>query len=118
MQNHKMSFLNVVLSVSVRFYQRFLSVLKPRTCRFYPSCSNYALWLLKFENPFLAIGKIALRIFSCNPFFQGGVAYPIVSCFKRPILLQPNNTSFVQPIIFWLVPLKNSHTSYYIIKVL
>ena len=32
-----------VLRALIRFYQQFISPLFPPTCRFYPTCSNYAL---------------------------------------------------------------------------
>ncbi|WP_104713331.1 membrane protein insertion efficiency factor YidD [Helicobacter cetorum] len=116
MQNHRMSSLNTLLSLTIKGYQRLFSILKPPTCRFYPTCSHYALWLLRFENPFLAIGKILLRIFSCHPFCSGGIAYPIVSYWRHPSLLQ-SSSAHNKTISFWLIPTKNSHTAYYIIKV-
>ncbi|KHF28735.1 putative membrane protein insertion efficiency factor [Anoxybacillus sp. BCO1] len=32
-----------MLILLIRFYQRFISPLKPPTCRFYPTCSHYGL---------------------------------------------------------------------------
>ncbi|AFI05194.1 membrane protein insertion efficiency factor YidD [Helicobacter cetorum] len=116
MQNDKTPFLSVILTTLIKCYQRFFSVFKLSSCRFYPTCSNYALWLLHFENPLIAIGKIILRILSCNPICSGGIAYPITTCLKRPNLLKPHHKIF-KTIIFWLIPTTKSHTAYYIIKV-
>lgn len=56
----------------IRFYQRRISPLKPPCCRFYPTCSAYAL---EAVTRFGAIkgGCLALwRILRCNPFGKGG----------------------------------------------
>jgi uncharacterized protein len=56
----------------VRGYQRFLSPLLPPSCRFYPTCSQYAILALEkygfFKGSFLAIK----RILKCHPFHPGG----------------------------------------------
>ncbi|MCS7213201.1 MAG: membrane protein insertion efficiency factor YidD [Candidatus Calescibacterium sp.] len=46
------------------------------SCRFYPSCSEYALMCAKKYPPYLAIPKIIWRILRCNPFSGGGVDFP------------------------------------------
>ncbi|MER3603197.1 MAG: membrane protein insertion efficiency factor YidD, partial [Thermus sp.] len=35
--------MRALLLWSIRFYRRVLSPLKPKTCRFHPTCSAYAL---------------------------------------------------------------------------
>ncbi len=57
----------------IRFYQRFLSGLKTPCCRFYPTCSQYALEAVgRFG--FFRGGYLALkRILRCNPLFKGGI---------------------------------------------
>ncbi|KJS20014.1 MAG: membrane protein insertion efficiency factor [Clostridiaceae bacterium BRH_c20a] len=63
----------VFLSLKViRFYQKFISPLKGRTCRFYPTCSEYAIDAFK-KHGFLKGFVISLkRIFKCHPFHPGG----------------------------------------------
>ena len=39
------------LVLAIRFYQRFVSPLRPPTCRFYPSCSAYAVEALTRFGP-------------------------------------------------------------------
>lgn len=54
------------------FYRRFISPLKPPTCRFYPTCSEYALEAIK-KYGVLSGGICALkRISKCHPFHPGG----------------------------------------------
>ncbi len=56
----------------VRFYQRFLSGLKPPTCRFYPSCSEYCLQAISHCG-LLRGGILACwRLLRCHPFSAGG----------------------------------------------
>ena len=53
-------------------YQRFISPLKPRTCRFYPTCSEYAIQAIKKYGILKGTGKAIVRILKCNPFHPGG----------------------------------------------
>lgn len=56
----------------IKFYQKFISPLKGRTCRFYPTCSQYALQAIE-KYGFYKGGYLALkRILKCHPFHQGG----------------------------------------------
>lgn len=58
---------------AIGFYQRRISPLFPARCRYYPTCSQYALEAVKihgaFKGTLLAIG----RLVRCNIFFPGGV---------------------------------------------
>lgn len=56
----------------IKFYQKFLSPLKPKSCRFYPTCSQYAIDAIKKYGIFKG-GLMAIwRIIRCNPFNPGG----------------------------------------------
>ncbi|MBX7245898.1 MAG: membrane protein insertion efficiency factor YidD [Candidatus Sumerlaeaceae bacterium] len=56
----------------VRGYQICVSPLLPSCCRFYPSCSHYALEALQKKPLFTALRMIAWRIARCNPLCKGG----------------------------------------------
>lgn len=57
----------------IRFYQRRISPLKAPCCRFYPTCSSYALTAVE-RFGVLRGGWLALvRILRCNPFCAGGL---------------------------------------------
>jgi hypothetical protein len=56
----------------VRFYQGFLSGLKPPTCRFYPTCSEYGLQAIAHRGLFRGGLLAAWRLLRCNPFSAGG----------------------------------------------
>ena len=57
----------------IRFYQKRISPLFGPKCRYYPTCSQYALEALEewgaFRGTLLTIG----RLMRCNIFFPGGV---------------------------------------------
>ena len=59
----------------IRVYQRLISPLLPPACRFYPTCSNYALVAIA-RFGVLRGGWLALRRFArCHPLDPGGVDF-------------------------------------------
>ena len=61
-----------VLLALVRFYRRAVSPYRPPCCRYYPTCSQYALEALEKYGAVKG-GYLALRrILRCNPFHKGG----------------------------------------------
>lgn len=64
----------VVLS-PIKFYQKWISPgLAPR-CRYYPSCSSYAVTSILRFGPIRGVGLAAWRLVRCNPWSAGGVDY-------------------------------------------
>ena len=60
-----------VLIALVRFYQKYISPLTPPTCRYVPTCSQYALEALQKYGA-LKGGWLAIkRICRCHPFHKG-----------------------------------------------
>jgi hypothetical protein len=57
----------------VRTYQLFLGPVLPRTCRFHPSCSAYALEALRSHGAAGGSWLTARRILRCHPWGGGGV---------------------------------------------
>jgi putative membrane protein insertion efficiency factor len=62
-----------VLKVPIYIYRRFLSPLKPPTCRFYPTCSEYALQSLELHGALKGSYLTVKRICKCHPFHPGGL---------------------------------------------
>ncbi|WP_425429392.1 membrane protein insertion efficiency factor YidD [Deinococcus reticulitermitis] len=61
------------LTRAVRWYQRALSPRKPApTCRFTPSCSEYAARALEQHGALKGSWLAAWRIVRCNPLVPGG----------------------------------------------
>lgn len=57
----------------IRFYQKFISPLKPRTCRFYPTCSHYGMEAIRRFGAIRGGWLTIKRIMKCNPFHPGGI---------------------------------------------
>ncbi|WP_110932331.1 membrane protein insertion efficiency factor YidD [Paenibacillus bouchesdurhonensis] len=55
------------------FYRKFISPLKPPTCRFYPTCSAYALEAIEVHGALKGSWLAAKRISRCHPFHPGGL---------------------------------------------
>jgi putative membrane protein insertion efficiency factor len=68
-----LNFIGWLLILPIRFYQKFLSPLKPPTCRFTPTCSNYAIQAIRKHGPFKGLALAVWRILRCNPW--GGSGY-------------------------------------------
>ena len=57
---------------AVRGYQVSISPLLPATCRYHPSCSNYAIEAFERHGALRGAWLSARRIARCNPFVAGG----------------------------------------------
>jgi uncharacterized protein len=62
-----------LLMAPIFTYQKYLSPLKAApTCRFYPSCSSYALEALRVHGAIRGSALAVARIAKCQPFHPGG----------------------------------------------
>lgn len=57
----------------VRAYQLLISPLTPPSCRYYPSCSAYAVTALERFGPVKGTYLAVWRVLRCNPWSPGGV---------------------------------------------
>ncbi|MCD8095658.1 MAG: membrane protein insertion efficiency factor YidD [Ruminococcus sp.] len=57
----------------IRFYRKFISPWTPRSCRYCPSCSQYAIEAYKMHGVFWGSVLTAWRILRCNPWSEGGI---------------------------------------------
>ena len=62
-----------VLLQPIRFYQKCISPLTPPSCRFSPTCSEYARQALVKYGPIKGLALSIWRILRCNPW--GGSGY-------------------------------------------
>ncbi len=53
-------------------YRKIISPLKPPTCRFYPTCSEYALLAIKKYGAAKGTVLTLKRLLKCHPFHPGG----------------------------------------------
>ena len=56
----------------IRFYRRSISPLFPPSCRFVPTCSQYALEAIEKCGALKGGWMAFRRILRCNPFHKGG----------------------------------------------
>lgn len=61
------------LIILVRFYQLCISPLKPPSCRFTPTCSQYAIEALRKHGPLKGLYLTVRRLLRCHPW--GGSGY-------------------------------------------
>lgn len=61
-----------VLTAFIRFYQIVLSPLLPASCRYYPTCSAYAIEALERYGAARGTWLTIRRIARCHPFHAGG----------------------------------------------
>ena len=54
-------------------YRKFISPFLPNSCRFYPSCSQYAIEAIEKRGIFIGVLLAIWRILRCNPFSKGGI---------------------------------------------
>jgi len=65
--------MQAVLLILLRLYQSIISpILPPNTCRFYPSCSSYAIDAIKKYGAWRGSWRAAKRVGRCHPFHPGG----------------------------------------------
>lgn len=57
-------------------YQRWISPALPRSCRFHPTCSEYARLAIERHGAGRGLWKTCGRLLRCQPFHPGGVDYP------------------------------------------
>ena len=62
-----------LLVMPIRFYQTAISPYPPPSCRFTPSCSEYARQAIIKHGPFKGLYLAIWRILRCNPW--GGSGY-------------------------------------------
>ncbi|MBR5236722.1 MAG: membrane protein insertion efficiency factor YidD [Clostridia bacterium] len=56
----------------IHLYQRYISLLKKPSCRFYPTCSQYAIEAITKKGALRGSWLAFCRILKCHPFHKGG----------------------------------------------
>jgi putative membrane protein insertion efficiency factor len=65
-------FLVRLMIMPIRLYKTFISPLLPMSCRFQPTCSQYAVDALKKHGPIKGTWLSVKRILSCHPWGKHG----------------------------------------------
>ena len=56
----------------LRFYRRQISPAKQPSCRYVPTCSQYAVEAIEKHGAIKGTGLAIYRVLRCNPFSKGG----------------------------------------------
>jgi len=73
-----------ILKFFINLYRKFLSPILPQSCRFTPSCSQYALEAIERFGAVRGLILATYRVLRCNPFCRGGYdPVPEKFTFKR-----------------------------------
>ena len=62
-----------ILLGALRAYQLVISPMTGPTCRFYPSCSQYAVIAVREHGAVRGTGYAIWRVLRCNPWNLGGI---------------------------------------------
>ena len=106
---------------------QYLSKMLPGSCRYYPTCSEYAKWSFETTAPHRAMLDSTLRILRCNQLFPGGIDYPLIRyTAPSPLsLFNPidngnsskiNHLSGKMKIKYWIVPKIDKERYFHVIK--
>lgn len=64
--------MQVLIFFLIRIYQKIISPMKGSTCRFIPSCSEYAFLAVKKYGTVKGVRLSLKRIARCHPWHRGG----------------------------------------------
>jgi uncharacterized protein len=84
---------------AIRLYQRFISPLTPPACRYYPSCSEYAVVAIQRHGLLRGSWLSVRRIGRCHPWARGGVDHvpparsDRAAAAEAPPPMTPTNTA-------------------------
>ena len=61
-----------IMLAAIRFYRKHISPLFPPMCRYYPTCSCYAVEAIETHGAFKGFFLTLFRLLRCNQLFPGG----------------------------------------------
>jgi putative membrane protein insertion efficiency factor len=67
--------LRAIAIAPIRVYQRAISPALPQRCKYYPSCSEYAVQAVRSYGILRGLVLAAWRLLRCNPWSLGGVDF-------------------------------------------
>lgn len=62
-----------LITAPIKLYRYFLSPMLGNVCRFYPSCSSYALEAIERHGSVVGSYLTLKRLAKCHPFHEGGI---------------------------------------------
>lgn len=68
--------MRALLTAPIKFYQKWISLSLAPRCKYYPSCSSYAVSAIETYG-LKGVAMSAWRLVRCNPWSHGGVDYVV-----------------------------------------
>ena len=65
-----------IVTAPIKFYQKWISPMSGPRCKYYPSCSSYAVTAIETHG-IKGIAMSAWRLVRCNPWSHGGVDHVV-----------------------------------------
>jgi len=65
--------LSLILILPIKLYQKTVSPMLGDVCRYYPSCSKYAVGALTVHGPVKGLVLLTYRLLRCTPLTRGGL---------------------------------------------
>ena len=65
--------IRIILKKFIRLYQVIISPYLGNNCRFYPTCSNYAIEAIEKHGVIKGIRMTIVRVIRCNPWGGSGI---------------------------------------------
>jgi putative membrane protein insertion efficiency factor len=69
------STVRAIVIAPIRLYQRVLSPVIPKRCKYYPSCSEYAAGAVRQYGIVRGLVLAGWRLLRCNPLSDGGLDF-------------------------------------------
>ena len=77
------SMLTSTLVGLIKTYQFAVSPFSPACCKYYPTCSSYAIEAIQMHGPWRGLLMATWRLLRCNPWSEGGAdPVPNLKCEK------------------------------------
>lgn len=67
--------IRIILISLIKFYKKFISPLTAARCKYYPTCSTYALQAIEKFGALRGTALAVWRLLRCNPWSMGGIDY-------------------------------------------
>lgn len=65
-------FFQTIVCIPILGYRMIISPVIGSNCRFYPSCSQYALTSIRYYGVFRGLKQTCSRLLRCHPWSEGG----------------------------------------------
>ena len=85
--------LSYLLLLPVYFYRGYISPMTPPSCRFVPTCSEYAIEAIKKHGPFKGLYLAVRRILRCHPWISTSFTH----CLFNLLWCDTNAPEVIQP---------------------